>query len=239
MRGYYGGGHNFCIAIPFEDKDSWPCIFYPSNKPPTKADASYISKVCTYTYLMILFCIRHCLQTKNVTKYYSIYNYAESLMKSVYIKTINLSGTYTWKYFMNEGKITPEEISVFNDLFTDSNTLLSTNTNVNFNCIITVDDFFKESLQRKIDEKNSDVRKSVDNLEKQADIKPNSLYIINEYDEEKNKVKLSSMFKTLLYSDQLRANIGDALQLYMRKNSNSKKSPSVGREFYTHLYSND
>ena len=239
LQGYYGGGHNFCIAIPFEDKDSWPCIFYPSNKPPTKADASYISKVCTYTYLMILFCIRHCLQTKNVTKYYSIYNYAESLMKSVYIKTINLSGTYTWKYFMNEGKITPEEISVFNDLFTDSNTLLSTNTNVNFNCIITVDDFFKESLQRKIDEKNSDVRKDVDDLEKQADIKPNSLYIINEYNEEKNKVKLSSMFKTLLYSDQLRANIGDALQLYMRKNDNSRNSPSVGREFYTHLYSND
>ena len=80
--------------MSYETKDSWPCIYYCSNKKPDNIDNDYISKTCIYSYLMIIYCLRYCLNSSVKVKYYSLYNYRESLIGSVYLKTINISGTY-------------------------------------------------------------------------------------------------------------------------------------------------
>lgn len=236
--GPYGGGTNLGLAMSYETKDSWPCIYYCSSKAPSKNrdNNAYISKTCIYSYLMMVYCLRYCLGSKSEILYYSLYNYRESFINSVYIKTINLSGSYDWKYFMNKGTEVPEKINtLFNEnLFTDLNTLLSTNTNVNFNCIVTPDETFKDYIQNKIDEKNSEVRIAIDTLERQPNIKNGDLYLIKEYDENKNKVKLTDAVKSMIFTDQIRSTMGSTLELFMRWSDNNTRS--VAREFTSNIY---
>ena len=167
--------------------------------------------------------------------YYSLYNYRESLINPVYIKTINLSGTYNWKYFMDEGVDIPDEIdSIFNGVSFADNNVISTNTNVNFNCIVTPDESFKYELQRLIDNKNNDVRIKVDELERQPNIKSGDLYLIHEYNENANKVKLTNAIKSMVFTDQVRSNMDATLELFMRKTDNN--THSVAREFISNIY---
>lgn len=231
----YGSANNFCLAMSYETKNSWPCIYYCANKAPSEKDASYISKTCIYSYLMMIYCLRYCMSSKNNIIYYSLYNYRESLINPVYIKTINLSGTYNWKYFMDEGVDIPDEIdSIFNGVSFADNNVISTNTNVNFNCIVTPDESFKYELQRLIDNKNSDVRIKVDELERQPNIKSGDLYLIHEYNENANKVKLTNAIKSMVFTDQVRSNMDATLELFMRETDNNTRS--VAREFISNIY---
>lgn len=236
VLGTYGGGTNFGLAMSYETKDSWPCIYYCSNKKPDNIDNDYISKTCIYSYLMIIYCLRYCLNSSVKVKYYSLYNYRESLIGSVYLKTINISGTYDWEYFMENGYSVPNGIeNLFNSsLFTELNNIISTNTNVNLNCIITPDETFKEYLQNLVDTKNSEVRLAVDTLENQPNIKIGDLYLIPEYVESKNKVKLTDAVKTMIFTDQIRSTIGSTSELFMRWSD--KNTRSVAREFTSNLY---
>jgi hypothetical protein len=125
--------------------------------------------------------------------------------------------------------------NLFNSsLFTELNNIISTNTNVNLNCIITPDETFKEYLQNLVDTKNSEVRLAVDTLENQPNIKIGDLYLIPEYVESKNKVKLTDAVKTMIFTDQIRSTIGSTLELFMRWSD--KNTRSVAREFTSNLY---
>lgn len=235
--GRYGSANNFCLAMSYETKNSWPCIYYCANKAPSnsKEDTSYISKTCIYSYLMMIYCLRYCMSSKNNIIYYSLYNYGESLINPVYIKTINLSGTYDWKYFMDERVDIPDEIDlIFNGVSFADNNVISTNTNVNFNCIVTPDESFKYELQRLIDNKNSNVRIKVDELERQPNIKSGDLYLIHEYNENANKVKLTNAIKSMVFTDQVRSNMDATLELFMRETDNNTRS--VAREFISNIY---
>ena len=235
--GRYGSANNFCLAMSYETKNSWPCIYYCANKAPSnsKEDTSYISKTCIYSYLMMIYCLRYCMSSKNNIIYYSLYNYGESLINPVYIKTINLSGTYDWKYFMDERVDIPDEIDlIFNGVSFADNNVISTNTNVNFNCIVTPDESFKYELQRLIDNKNSNVRIKVDELERQPNIKSGDLYLIHEYNENANKVKLTNAIKSMVFTDQVRSNMDATLELFMRETDDNTRS--VAREFISNIY---
>ena len=115
---------------------------------------------------------------------------------------------------------------------------ISTITNVNFNCITSIDEKFREGIQSKVSETNDNVKKYVDNMKSSPNISSGNLYLISEYDETKNKVKLNNVLKSLVYTNQIRSNISDALELRMvrdRKND----SRSVAREFFGKLYNNE
>jgi hypothetical protein len=75
-------------------------------------------------------------------------------------------------------------------------------------------------------------------MKSSPNISSGNLYLISEYDETKNKVKLNNVLKSLVYTNQIRSNISDALELRMvrdRKND----SRSVAREFFGKLYNNE
>jgi hypothetical protein len=136
---------------------------------------------------------------------------------------------------MDEGVDIPDEIdSIFNGVSFADNNVISTNTNVNFNCIVTPDESFKYELQRLIDNKNSDVRIKVDELERQPNIKSGDLYLIPEYNENANKVKLTNAIKSMVFTDQIRSNMDATLELFMRETDNNTRS--VAREFISNIY---
>ena len=241
--GEYKSRNNFSIGMSYETENSWPCIYYCSNKAPSNINNSEIAKVCIYSYLMLIYCLRYCVLSESKIHYYSLYNYKESLISPVYVKKINLSGTYEWKYFMEKNEETLKDIDVPTEIekwFKEETKYIdiSTITNVNFNCITSIDEKFREGIQSKVSETNDNVKKYVDNMKSSPNISSGNLYLISEYDETKNKVKLNNVLKSLVYTNQIRSNISDALELRMvrdRKND----SRSVAREFFGKLYNNE
>jgi hypothetical protein len=136
---------------------------------------------------------------------------------------------------MDERVDIPDEIDlIFNGVSFADNNVISTNTNVNFNCIVTPDESFKYELQRLIDNKNSNVRIKVDELERQPNIKSGDLYLIYEYNENANKVKLTNAIKSMVFTDQVRSNMDATLELFMRETDNNTRS--VAREFISNIY---
>ena len=136
---------------------------------------------------------------------------------------------------MDERVDIPDEIDlIFNGVSFADNNVISTNTNVNFNCIVTPDESFKYELQRLIDNKNSNVRIKVDELERQPNIKSGDLYLIYEYNENANKVKLTNAIKSMVFTDQVRSNMDATLELFMKRADNSTRS--VAREFISNIY---
>ena len=99
---------------------------------------------------------------------------------------------------------------------------------------VTPDESFKYELQRLIDNKNSDVRIKVDELERQPNIKSGDLYLIHEYNENANKVKLTNAIKSMVFTDQVRSNMDATLELFMRETDNNTRS--VAREFISNIY---
>ena len=91
----------------------------------------------------------------------------------------------------------------------------------------------KKDVER-IKQETIDIIFKVDELERQPNIKSGDLYLIHEYNENANKVKLTNAIKSMVFTDQVRSNMDATLELFMRETDNNTRS--VAREFISNIY---
>lgn len=227
------GRKMFCICIPYKDENSYGVIVHEGDQQ-FNGNEDYLlatSKII-YCYLMMLYCVRVCKKSEDKTQYVSTFNYDELLQNSIYTKSINIYGNYTPSYYMEDNLGNPwsNEYGVLDHYYT-----IYSNSNLQLECTISLDDRLKEFIEDKIAERNNIARQRLEDLDKEPDIKQFDVYLIRDYNESENHVKLGSLVKSLSYvGTQVRIEVPSTFEYYMWGRENDYRS--VAREFNTIIY---
>ena len=170
---------------------------------------------------MMCFCVRVCISTAVSQKYYSTFSYKTTSQDAIYVKSIRITGDFKGDYYMKDID-PPETINTDYEDYDNVEATVDTTIPLPYEYVVPLDSVLLDILDTKIEESQNAVRDRVNVFTSRKEVKSQEIYLIDEYDESKNQVKLSEVITTLQYNgSQVLANPPMAINsLRMRATDN-------------------
>lgn len=198
--GFPGREHNIIVhAATYED--------YITNGGSQKGngylsqDYKKVIRKTWYCYLTMLYYIRYSKKSKVQVTYFNFYDFETNKSADIAIKYINVSGKFDYEYFTDKQNHNSyiERFKTYLLKETEDNNLIETRNAFDLIMSVPLDEDLVDYLNQQINLKNSEVTVAFTTLENKKNIRTHDVYLIDEYDELQNKVKLTSLVEKLVF----------------------------------------